>query len=139
MNPGPGAKRTVHDETRLHMASPKPTEISVHTKSHTLEIAYDDGARFTMPAEYLRCFSPSAEVQGHGPGQETLQVGKEGVNIENVEQVGNYAICIHFDDGHNTGIYSWDTLYKLGKDQDGNWADYLKRLEAAGHKRESQA
>lgn len=117
------------------MASPKPTEISVHTKSKTLEISFDDGERFVMPAEYLRCFSPSAEVQGHGPGQEVLQVGKENVNIEKVDPVGNYAICIHFDDGHNTGIYSWDTLYKLGKQQQTNWQDYLQRLEKAGHKR----
>lgn len=117
------------------MASPKPTEINVHTKSKTLEISFDDGERFVMPAEYLRCFSPSAEVQGHGPGQEVLQVGKENVNIEQVDQVGNYAICIHFDDGHNTGIYSWDTLYKLGKQQARNWQDYLQRLEQAGHKR----
>lgn len=117
------------------MAGPKPTEISVHTKSKTLEISFDDGARFEMPAEYLRCFSPSAEVQGHGPGQEVLQVGKENVNIEQVDPVGNYAICIHFDDGHNTGIYSWDTLYKLGKNQESNWKDYLQRLESAGHKR----
>lgn len=117
------------------MASPKPTEISVHTQSKTLEISFDDGERFVMPAEYLRCFSPSAEVQGHGPGQEVLQVGKENVNIEQVDPVGNYAICIHFDDGHNTGIYSWDTLYKLGKQQQTNWQDYLQRLEKAGHKR----
>lgn len=117
------------------MASPRPTEISVHTKSRTLEIAFDDGERFVLPAEYLRCFSPSAEVQGHGPGQEVLQVGKEDVNIEQVEQVGNYAIGIHFDDGHNTGIYSWDTLYQLGKHQDELWKEYLERLQAAGHSR----
>lgn len=117
------------------MAAPKPTEINVHTKSKTLEISFDDGERFVLPAEYLRCFSPSAEVQGHGPGQEVLQVGKENVNIEQVDPVGNYAICIHFDDGHNTGIYSWDTLYKLGKHQERNWQDYRQRLEQAGHKR----
>ncbi len=117
------------------MASPKPTEINVHTKSKTLEISFDDGEHFTLPAEYLRCFSPSAEVQGHGPGQEVLQVGKENVSIEQVDPVGNYAICIHFDDGHNTGIYSWDTLYKLGKQHDHNWQNYLQRLEQAGHKR----
>jgi DUF971 family protein len=121
------------------MASPRPTEISVHTQSKTLEIGFDDGAHFVLPAEYLRCFSPSAEVQGHGPGQEVLQVGKEDVNIEQVEQVGNYAIAIHFDDGHNTGIYSWDTLYQLGRDQESNWTNYLKRLEAAGHKHRPQA
>ena len=104
----------------------KPTEISLHQKSHVLEIAFEDGERFNYTCEYLRCFSPSAEV---------LQVGKENVNIENIEQVGNYAVCLHFDDGHNTGIYSWDTLYKLGKNMEENWANYLKRLEAAGHKR----
>ena len=119
--------------------TPKPTEISLHTKSRTLELSFDDGSHFDLSAEYLRCFSPSAEVQGHGPGQEVLQVGKENVNIENVEQVGNYAICLHFDDGHNTGIYSWDTLYKLGKNHDQNWADYLSRLQAAGHKRKENA
>jgi DUF971 family protein len=119
------------------MATPRPTEINLHQKSRILEIAFDDGARFELSAEYLRCFSPSAEVQGHGPGQEVLQVGKENVNIEDIEQVGNYAICLHFDDGHNTGIYSWDTLYKLGKNKEENWANYLKRLEAAGKKRQS--
>lgn len=120
----------------LNMATPKPTEINLHKKSRVLEIAFDDGERFELPVEYLRCFSPSAEVQGHGPGQEVLQVGKENVNIEQIEQVGNYAITIHFDDGHNTGIYSWDTLYKLGKNKDENWAGYLKRLEEAGHQRQ---
>lgn len=113
----------------------KPTEINLHQKSRVLEIAFEDGERFNYTCEYLRCFSPSAEVQGHGPGEEVLQVGKENVNIENIEQVGNYAILLHFDDGHNTGIYSWDTLYKLGKNMEENWSNYLKRLEAAGHKR----
>lgn len=114
---------------------PMPTEINLHQKSRLLEIAFDDGEKFEMSCEYLRCFSPSAEVQGHGPGQETLQVGKQEVNIKEIEQVGNYAICIHFDDGHNTGIYAWDTLYKLGKNQEQNWADYLKRMEEAGQLR----
>ena len=121
------------------MASPKPTQINVHTKSRTFDIEFDDGAHYVLPAEYLRCFSPSAEVQGHAPGQEVLQVGKEGVNIERVEPVGHYAICIHFDDGHNTGIYSWDTLYNLGKNHEHNWADYLKRLREAGHQRQPPA
>ena len=114
---------------------PKPTEINLHQKSRMLEIAFDDGEKFELSCEYLRCFSPSAEVQGHGPGEETLQVGKENVNINEIEQVGNYAICLHFDDGHNTGIYAWETLYKLGKDHEKNWADYLRRMEEAGQLR----
>ena len=114
---------------------PMPTEINLHQKSRMLEIAFDDGEKFELSCEYLRCFSPSAEVQGHGPGEETLQVGKENVNINEIEQVGNYAICLHFDDGHNTGIYAWETLYKLGKDHEKNWADYLRRMEEAGQLR----
>jgi DUF971 family protein len=117
----------------------KPTEINLHQKSHVLEIAFEDGEKFNYTCEYLRCFSPSAEVQGHGPGEEVLQVGKENVNIEQIEQVGNYAIALHFDDGHNTGIYSWETLYNLGKNMEENWSNYLKRLEEAGHKREEPA
>ena len=114
---------------------PMPTEINLHQKSRMLEIVFDDGEKFEMSCEYLRCFSPSAEVQGHGPGQEVLQVGKENVNITKIEQVGNYAICIHFDDGHNTGIYAWETLHKLCKNQEQNWADYLKRMDEAGQLR----
>jgi len=116
--------------------SPLPTNINLHQKSRMLEIDFDNGEKYQYTCEYLRCFSPSAEVQGHGPGQEVLQVGKENVNIEKIEQVGNYAICIHFDDGHNTGIYSWETLYKLGKNYQANWDNYLKRLEQAGKKRQ---
>ena len=115
---------------------PSPTEIMLHKKSHTLEISYDDGARFNMPAEYLRVFSPSAEVQGHGPGQEVLQLEKESVEIETLEQVGNYALLLRFDDGHDTGIYSWDTLYTLGSEYDVRWQQYLDRLEAGGHVRD---
>ncbi|MCP3662936.1 MAG: DUF971 domain-containing protein [Gammaproteobacteria bacterium] len=114
---------------------PHPTELNLHRISKILEITFDDGGHFNLSAEYLRVFSPSAEVQGHGPGQETLQVGKEDVAIDQIDPVGNYAICIHFDDGHNTGIYSWDTLHNLGTFQEGNWREYLARLEAAGHKR----
>jgi DUF971 family protein len=121
------------------MSAPKPTEINLHQKSRILEITFDDGSNFNYPCEYLRCFSPSAEVQGHGPGQEVLQVGKENVNIDSIEQVGNYAINIRFNDGHNTGIYSWETLHSLGKNQEQNWANYLKRLEEAGHKRKEPA
>lgn len=115
--------------------TPKPTEINLHKASHVLEIAFNDGSRFNLPTEYLRVFSPSAEVQGHGPGQEVLQLGKQDVNIDRIEQVGNYAVQLFFDDNHDTGIYSWDTLYKLGQNQETLWQDYLDKLKAAGHKR----
>lgn len=118
-------------------SAPKPTEINLHQQSRVLEVSFEDGSHFELPCEYLRVFSPSAEVQGHGPGQEVLQVGKEDVNITAIEPIGNYAIQLEFDDGHNTGIYSWDTLYVLGRDKDEMWADYLERLEKAGHKRKS--
>ncbi len=113
----------------------RPTEINLHKKSRILEIAFDDGARFNLPAEYLRVNSPSAEVQGHGPGQGTLQIGKQDVNIDNLVAVGNYAIQLFFDDNHNTGIYSWETLYDLGKNQEQYWQEYLDKLAKAGHKR----
>ncbi|NOX76968.1 MAG: DUF971 domain-containing protein [Gammaproteobacteria bacterium] len=115
----------------------KPTDINLHQKSRVLEIVFDDGSCFELPCEYLRVYSPSAEVQGHGPGQETLQVGKENVNISDIKPVGNYAIQLDFDDGHNTGIYSWDTLYVLGRDRESLWAKYLERLETAGHQRKA--
>ena len=111
---------------------PTPTEIKLHQKSRVMEIAYDDGRTFRLPYEYLRVYSPSAEVRGHGPGQEVLQVGKRDVDIKSLEPVGSYAVQPTFSDGHATGIYSWDYLYELGVEQEGNWADYLKRLEAAG-------
>ncbi len=114
-----------------------PTEITLHKQQRSLEVAFDDGSRFDLPCEYLRVYSPSAEVQGHGPGQEVLQVGKEEVNIEKIEQVGTYAIQPSFDDGHESGIYSWDTLYDLGVNYDEYWQDYLSRLEAAGHQRKA--
>lgn len=113
----------------------RPTEIKLHQKSRILEISFEDGAQFRFPCEYLRVYSPSAEVRGHGPGQEVLQVGKESVNISAIEPVGTYAIALHFDDGHNTGIYSWEYLHDLGKNQEANWKRYLDRIEAAGHKR----
>ncbi|VAW93989.1 FIG00899427: hypothetical protein [hydrothermal vent metagenome] len=113
----------------------KPTDIKLHQKSRVLEIIFDDGAHFELSCEYLRVYSPSAEVRGHGPGQEVLQLGKENVNITGIEPVGNYAVKLEFDDGHNTGIYSWDTLYTLGSEQETLWAEYLERLEKAGHKR----
>lgn len=113
----------------------RPTDIKLHQKSRQLEIAFDDDTRFNLPCEYLRAYSPSAEVRGHGPGQEVLQVGKENVNITQIEPVGNYAICLFFDDGHSTGIYSWDYLHNLGVNQQTLWDEYLARLEKAGHKR----
>jgi DUF971 family protein len=116
-------------------ASPKPTDINLHQNSRILELKFEDGSHFELPCEYLRVYSPSAEVQGHGPGQEVLQLGKEGVNITSIEPVGNYAIQLEFDDGHKTGIYSWDTLYVLGREQEEMWANYLDKLEKAGHKR----
>jgi DUF971 family protein len=118
-------------------AAHKPTEINFHQKSRVLEITFDDGKCFEMTSEFLRVYSPSAEVRGHGPGQEVLQLGKEDVNIKQIEPVGNYAIQLHFDDEHNTGIYSWETLYDLGSNQEQLWKDYLARLEEAGHKRKT--
>ncbi len=113
----------------------RPTDIKLHQKSRMLEVAFDDGSHFQMPCEYLRVYSPSAEVRGHGPGQEVLQLGKENVNIVEIEPVGAYAVCLHFDDGHGTGIYSWDWLHHLGTNQDSLWRQYLERLAQAGHPR----
>src|SRR3954471_3850145 len=112
--------------------TPRPTEIDLHQQSKVFDIVFDDGARFSMPCEYLRVFSPSAEVRGHGPGQEVLQVGKRNVNINAIEPIGMYAVKLVFSDGHDTGIYSWDYLYDLGKKQEANWRSYLARLEQAG-------
>ena len=117
------------------MSSPKPTEINFHKLSRKLELAFNDGSRFNMPAEYLRVYSPSAEVQGHGPGQEVLQLGKEDVNIDRLEPVGHYAICLIFDDNHDSGIYSWEYLYQLGAHYDKKWQSYLDRLKEAGYTR----
>lgn len=117
------------------MAQHVPTDIELHQVSRVLEVSFDDGARFRLPCEYLRVYSPSAEVRGHGPGQGVLQVGKEGVNIRAIEAVGNYAVKLVFDDGHDTGLYTWDYLYQLGRNQDANWREYLAALEAAGHAR----
>ena len=112
-----------------------PTEIRLKRAERTLEIDFDDGARFSLPAEYLRVESPSAEVQGHGPGQKTLVSGRANVGIRAVEPVGHYAIRILFDDGHETGIYSWSYLHQLGREQERRWADYLQALKAAGQSR----
>jgi DUF971 family protein len=109
-----------------------PVRIVVHKVSRVLEIEYGDGRSFRLPFEFLRVYSPSAEVRGHGPGQEVLQTGKAEVGIDAIEPVGNYAIQPKFSDGHATGIYSWDYLYRLGENQEQMWQDYLQRLEAAG-------
>jgi DUF971 family protein len=114
---------------------PTPTEIKLHQKSRVMEVAFDDGRTFRLPYEYLRVYSPSAEVRGHGPGQEVLQIGKRDIEIRSLEPVGSYAVQPTFSDGHATGIYSWDYLYELGIEQDDNWATYLRRLEAAGKSR----
>jgi DUF971 family protein len=116
--------------------TPRPTEIKLHQKSRILEIAFDDGKRYNLPCEYLRVFSPSAEVRGHGPGQEVLQVGKRAVEIKEIEPVGVYAVKLAFSDGHDTGLYSWEYLYELGEKQESSWKSYLARLEAAGASRD---
>ena len=113
-------------------ATPIPTELTVRKQSKVVDIAFDDGAAFSLPFELLRVYSPSAEVRGHGPGQEVLQTCKRDVELTALEPVGNYAVQPHFSDGHNTGIYGWDYLYWLGANQAELWADYLARLEAAG-------
>ena len=115
------------------MSTPVPVDIKLHTRSRICEIEFDDGLRTGLTHEFLRVHSPSAEVRGHGPGQEILQLGKEDVTIERVEPVGNYAIKLHFSDGHNTGIYSWELLYELASRRDALWAEYLDRCRAAGH------
>lgn len=110
-----------------------PTAITLHQKSRRLEIAFEDGVHFELPFEFLRVFSPSAEVRGHEPGQEVLQLGKQDVTITELRPVGNYGICPTFSDGHDTGIYTWDYLYELGTTQTQRWAEYLARLQQAGH------
>jgi DUF971 family protein len=112
--------------------NPAPTEIKLHQKSRVLEISFSDGSRFELPYEFLRVYSPSAEVRGHGPGQETLQTGKKDVDIVSLEPVGSYAVQPHFSDGHATGIYSWDYLYELGVNREAMWRSYLERLKEAG-------
>jgi DUF971 family protein len=117
-------------------ATPRPTEIKLHQKSRILEVAFDDGKRYSLSCEYLRVFSPSAEVRGHGPGQEVLQVGKRDVEIKDIEPVGAYAVKLVFSDGHDTGLYSWEYLYDLGETQESSWKSYLARLEQAGASRD---
>ena len=116
--------------------NPRPKEIHLHQVSRVLDVSFDDGRAFTLPVEYLRVFSPSAEVRGHGPGQEVLQVGKREVNISAIDPVGMYAVKFVFTDGHDTGIYSWEYLYELGTKQESNWKTYLARLQAAGKSRD---
>ena len=116
--------------------TPLPTEIKLHQRSRILEISFDNGKTFNLPCEFLRVYSPSAEVRGHGAGQETLQTGKKNVEIKAVEPVGNYAVQLAFSDGHNTGIYSWDLLYDYGARQNELWAQYLERLKKAGASRD---
>jgi DUF971 family protein len=112
-----------------------PTEITLHQQSRMLEILFSDGRRFELSYEFLRVFSPSAEVRGHGPGQEVLQTGKKDVDILSLEPVGSYAVQPRFSDGHATGIYSWDYLYEIGMNRESMWQTYLERLEAAGARR----
>ena len=119
----------------LTPSTPRPTDIRLHQVSRKLEIVFDDGSSFQLPCEFLRVYSPSAEVRGHGPGQEVLQIGKEDVNIVGIEPVGQYALKLTFSDGHDTGLYSWDYLYDLGIRQDELWQSYLGRLAAAGQTR----
>ena len=116
---------------------PLPQSLTVHAASRMLEVGYSDGKTFRLPFELMRVYSPSAEVQGHGPGQEVLQTGKRDVTIANIEQVGNYAIKPFFSDGHESGLFTWNYLYELGEQQDQLWAAYLARLEAAGLDRDT--
>lgn len=118
------------------MDAPQPNSITFHRRSKELEVAFETGETFRLPCEYLRVMSPSAEVRGHGAGQSVLQTGKRNVTIADVKPVGNYAVALHFDDGHDTGIYSWDTLYDLGQNQARLWNEYLDALESAGESRD---
>jgi len=114
------------------MSAPRPTQLVLHKASHALEVAFEDGTRFLLPCEYLRVESPSAEVQGHGPGQRVLVPGKRDVNIAGIEPVGNYAVQLRFDDGHDSGIYSWSVLHELGREYEQRWNAYLAELEKRG-------
>ncbi len=114
-----------------------PIEIKVHQLSRLLEVEFDNGDHFRLPFEFLRVYSPSAEVRGHGPGQEILQAGKKDIGLSKLEPVGNYALQLYFSDGHNTGIYSWDYLHELGSGQDHLWQQYLERMQRAGASRDA--
>ncbi len=120
------------------MAQPTPIEINLQQKSRRLVVLFDEGSRFEFSCEFLRVHSPSAEVRGHGTGNEVLQRGKEGVNITAIEPVGNYAVKLVFDDGHDSGLYSWDYLYKIGKQQSSLWQSYQSKLEQAGDSRQTE-
>ena len=121
----------------LDNSTKTPTEIKLHQKSRILELSFEDGERFELTYEFLRVFTPSAEARGHGPGQEVLQFGKRDVGIERIEAVGNYAIRPVFSDGHESGLYSWDLLYNLGKNRDQLWQAYLDRLQQEHRSREA--
>ncbi|MDP2257764.1 MAG: DUF971 domain-containing protein [Polaromonas sp.] len=121
----------------LQAGAPTPTALTLHSQSRILEIVFSDGAQFRIPFELMRVYSPSAEVQGHGPGQEVLQTGKREVNVVELEPTGNYAVKPVFSDGHESGIFSWDYLYFLGSEQSRLWDDYTRRLEAAGQNRDA--
>ncbi len=121
----------------LSSTTPVPQAITAHAQSRVLEVAFADGATFRIPFELMRVYSPSAEVQGHGPGQEVLQTGKRDVQLEALDPIGNYAVQPRFSDGHDTGIFSWDFLYFLGSQQDQLWADYNRRLQQAGVDRDA--
>ena len=121
----------------LKAGAPTPQALTVHEQSRVLEVGFSDGATFRIPFELMRVYSPSAEVQGHGPGQEVLQTGKRNVALVNLEPVGNYAVKPTFSDGHDSGIFTWDYLYELGQKQDALWAQYTERLAAAGADRDA--
>ncbi|MFN4263497.1 MAG: gamma-butyrobetaine hydroxylase-like domain-containing protein [Thioalkalivibrionaceae bacterium] len=124
--------------TRSHRTDRiRPEALNLHRKSRVLEVRYPGGEHHELPCEFLRVYSPSAEVVGHGPGQETLQTGKRDVEIVAIEPIGQYAVKLVFSDGHDTGLYSWDYLYRIGRDQDDLWAKYLERLAAAGASRDA--
>jgi DUF971 family protein len=142
MRAGKGFDKMLHSAlSGLIMAgltphTPIPSEIKLHQQTRELEISFDDGQQFRLSCEYLRVFSPSAEVRGHSPDQATLQTGKKHVAIVDIQPVGNYAVKLVFDDGHDSGLYSWDYLYQLGRNQQANWQDYLAQLARAGASRE---
>ena len=121
----------------LQSGTPTPVDLTLHVQSRVLEIGFSDGAAFKIPFELMRVYSPSAEVQGHGPGQEVLQTGKREVGVVELEPIGNYAVKPVFSDGHESGIFSWDYLYFLGSEQERLWADYVQRLEVAGMQRDA--
>ncbi|MFC3284384.1 gamma-butyrobetaine hydroxylase-like domain-containing protein [Litchfieldella rifensis] len=118
------------------MSAPIPTRVHYHKKARELELTYEGGESYRLSVEYLRVYSPSAEVRGHGKDTAVLQVGKKDVGLKNITQAGRYALKLHFDDGHDSGLYSWDYLYDLARNRDANWADYLRRLDEAGASRE---